>query len=273
MQSETNIKSTSHIAKSVVTLIFSALLIWWLYSFITSEGENNLVWAAVYQVIAAIGAINGFIASARWGGVKSLLGRTALFFALGLSLQIFGQTAFSYYNLVREIDIPYPSIADIGYFGSIPLYILATTLLLKVSGGTIALRSLGNKTLSLLLPITMLMFSYLFFLRSYEFDWSQPLNIFLDFGYPLGQATYVSIVILTYILSRRYLGGMMKNSILIILFALLTQYVADYNFLYQAYHGTWVNGGYGDLLYFVSYFVLTIGLIQFGQVFKKIKES
>ena len=108
----------------------------------------------------------------------------------------------------------------------------------------------------------MLIFSYFFFLRDYQFDWSNPLKIFLDFGYPLGQAIYVSIAILTYVLSKGVLGGVMKPKILFLVFALIIQYLADYNFLLQAANSTWQNGGYGDLIYLIAYLLMALSLLQ-----------
>ena len=89
----------------------------------------------------------------------------------------------------------------------------------------------------------MLAVGYFLFLQGYEFDWSDPLKVFLDFGYPFGQAIYVSIAILTYLLSRGILGGIMKGKILFILFALCMQFLSDYTFLYQSSKGTWSVGG------------------------------
>src|SRR6185369_3281343 len=106
--------------------------------------------------------------------------------------------------------------------------------------------------------------SYMIFLQGYEFDWSNPLRVFLDFGYPLGQAFYVSLAILVFILSKNFLGGLMRPKVLLILLAIAVQYIADYNFLYQAYNETWVNGGYGDYIYLISYFLMTFALINLG---------
>lgn len=273
METNTNSLQYSKTPQLLTIACFFLLAAWWVYSFFILGDYNNLIWGASYQVIAALGAVFGFIASFRWGGLQSALGRSIFFFALGLTFQVFGQSTFSYYNLVAEVDIPYPSIADIGYFGSIPLYIYATFLLLRVSGGVLGLKSYANKAIAVVLPLVMLGFSYYFFLNGYEFDWSAPLNVFLDFGYPLGQAIYVSLALLTYVLSKKYLGGTMKNSILTILFGLVVQYIADYNFLFQAYRETWVNGGYGDFLYLIAYLVMTFGLINLGHVFENIKEA
>jgi hypothetical protein len=273
MVPETKKLPYSHFSQILTTILFLLLAAWWVYSFFYLRDYNNLLWGATYQIVAVVGVISGLIVSRQWGGYKSLLGRAVLFFSLGLVFQVFGQSVFSFYNLVAQVDIPYPSIADIGYFGSIPLYIYATALLLRVSGGTYSLQSFGYKFLAIVLPMGMLIFSYLFFLKGYVFDWDYPLGIILDFGYPLGQAVYVSIAVLTYILSKRYLGGIMKNSIIVILLALVVQYIADYNFLFQAYRETWINGGYGDFLYLLAYFVLTMGLIMLGHAFQRIKES
>lgn len=108
------------------------------------------------------------------------------------------------------------------------------------------------------------------FLRDYEFDFSDPLRVFLDFGYPFGEAIYISIAILTYTLSRKLLGGVMKSRILLIIFAFVVQYIAESNFLYQTLQETWVNGGYGDYIYFLAYFIMTLGLIQLKTVLDKL---
>lgn len=249
-----------------ILLLFVALTVWWVFlqSFGSTETSEfrNLVWAACYQAVAIVGGIMGLVISRQWGGRRSVFGRAILAFAFGLLLQSFGQTVFSYYNLVLLHDIPYPSLADLGFFGSIPFYIYGTVLLARASGVAVSLRSYAKKFQAILIPLVVLLFSYYFFLRGYEFDWSSPLRIFLDFGYPLGQAIYISIAILTYILSRRLLGGIMKGKVLFLLIALAVQYLADYNFLYQALSETWQNGGYGDYIYLVAYLFMALGLLQ-----------
>ena len=54
----------------------------------------------------------------------------------------------------------------------------------------------------------------------------------------------------------------MKYRVLGILTGLILQYIADYNFFYQAAKGTWVNGGYGDALFMLAYFVMALTLIS-----------
>lgn len=252
-------------AAKVLAVLFLALSAWWLYIYVGLGGLDesaNLLWGAFYQLLAIFGGVAGLLISRRWGGMESVMGRSIIAFAVGLLLQSFGQSTFSFYNLFLHVDIPYPSIADIGFFGSIPFYVYGILLLAKASGIAISLRSFGKKMQAIIIPIVMLFVSYFFFLRGYEFAEVPALQIFLDFGYPFGQAIYISVAILTYILSRHILGGGMRPKIMVILLALFVQYIADYNFLFQNISGTWHNGAYGDFLYMIAYALLALGLLQ-----------
>jgi len=266
----------SGIAKILAIILFVVLSIWWLFVAFVLKNESinaNLFWAASYQLMALFGVTFGLIISKSWGGLKSVMGKTIIFFCIGLMLQIFGQTIFSFYNLFLKVEIPYPSLADMGYFLSIPFYAYATIFLAKASGVGLSLKFVHKKIQAVIIPAILLIASYVIFLKGYEFDWFNPLRIFLDFGYPLGQAFYVSLAVLVLVLSKDFLGGLMRPKVLIILFALAVQYIADYNFLLQAYNGTWVNGGYGDYIYLFSYFMMSIALINLGSAFEKIQKS
>jgi len=266
----------SGLARKLSVVLFFILSAWWVIIALVWRNESvqaNLTWAASYQLMAVLGVIFGLAVAKSWGGFKSILGKTVIFFCIGLLLQIFGQTIYSFYNLFLKVEIPYPSLADLGYFLSIPFYAYATVLLAKASGAGLSLKFVRKKIQAVVIPVLALTASYLVFLKGYEFDWSSPVRVFLDFGYPLGQAFYVSLALLVFILSKDYLGGLMRPRVLIILFALAIQYIADYNFLLQAHNGTWVNGGYGDYIYLISYFIMTIALVNLGSAFETIRSK
>lgn len=237
------------------------------------ESPQNYYFAATYGLITVWGGIWGLIASKRWGGISSIMGKAVIVLSLGLLAQEFGQLVFSYYNLFLSVEIPYPSIADIGFFGSVLLYIYGIYLLSRASGIKFHLRAKFNQILAIFIPAVALIFSYILFLKGYQFDFSNLLKIILDFGYPLGEAVYISIAILIYILARKQLGGFMRSRILFIIAAFIAQYVAEFNFLFQNSRGTWVNGGYGDYLYFISYLIMTLGLIGLNSVFANIEQE
>lgn len=257
-------------------LLLVIVTVWWLlikpFNGDTIVDSKHL-WSATYMFISILGGVFGLLISKYWGGYKSLIGKAILCFSIGLFLQSFGQLVYNYYTLFAKIETPYPSLGDLGYFGSIIAYIYGVALLGRVVGLKIFSKISIKQVLAIVLPLLMLIFSYLVFLKDYQFDWSKPLTVFLDFGYPLGQAVYVSIALLVLILSIKSLGGIMKKPILLLAFALIVQYVCDFNFLYQANHGSWYAGSWGDYLYAVSYFIMTLAIIYIGSTFFRIKEA
>jgi hypothetical protein len=257
----------------VTLLAFLFLTGWWVYLQITKTGAENNWFGISYGAVALIGAVVGLRVSSRWGGLKSYIGRALAMFALGLFAQEFGQIAYWFYVFILKSDVPYPSIGDIGFFGSIPLYIYGVILLARASGAKFSLRSLSSKLQAFLIPLLLLIVSYRFFLQGYEFDWSHPLTVLLDFGYPFGQAIYISIAILAFLFSRKLLGGLMRSRILWVLFALFAQYISDFTFLYQSHNGTWQAGGINDYMYLISYLIMTLAIMSFGQLFIKLQSQ
>lgn len=257
----------------VAILLLVLLTIWWILNPLVQKAMGGRFFGdypSIYGIMALLGAICGITISQKWGGLRSIMGKVTLMFSLGLFAQEFGQIVYAYFSFYKHIDVPYPSLGDVGYFGSIPFYILGIFFLAKASGVKIGFNSFKNKIQAILIPVVVLAIGYFLFLQGYEFDWSNPIKIFLDFGYPFGQAIYISFAILTYLLSRGVLGGIMKSKILFILFALSIQFLSDYTFLYQSSRGTWHVGQINDYMYLVAYFMMTLGLIQLKTVLDKL---
>jgi hypothetical protein len=261
----------------IPVILFGFFLLWWLYlrQFnLETTRDMRQLWGATYQILALYGGLVGLFISAKWGGYKSLIGKIILAFSVGLLLQVFGQSYSSYYVYHYAVESPpYPAIGDIGFFGSVIVYIYGVFLLSKASGLKTEIQKNSNKILAFLIISSILLASYFFFLRGYEFEGTTLLTNFLDFGYPLGQALYVSLAILALLLSHTVLSGLMKRPILVIIFALIFQYASDCFFLYQAHNGSWYVGNINDFLYCISYLIMTLAIINMGKVLNTIKES
>lgn len=244
------------------------LFAWWIFIFVSGskDGFQNNLFGALYAVIPVVGGIYGLIVARRWGGWSSVIGRGISFLSLGLLAFAFGQFAWSYYNMVLKVEVPYPSVADIGYVSTIPLYFLGMFLFAKAAGAKYGFRILSRRFVVAIIPIITLGFSYWVFLRGYEFDFSNPLRILIDFGYPLGQALTISVALVALLLSKGFLGGIMKLKIQFLIFALAFQYITDFYFLYGVSLGTYYNAGPTDLMYATSFLIMSLGLISFNRV-------
>lgn len=263
-------KATLDKIQLLVGLLFAGFVAWWLTIYFTDTpdhtGTANQLFAATYGSVALLGGLIGISASKAWGLHKSLIGRAVLFFSLGLLAQELGQVIYSFYLYALHVQIPYPSFGDIGYFGSVVLYIYASLQLLKATGARFSLKDRSKQIIAVILPLLLLSASYAYFLNDYHFDFSSPqaaLTVLLDLGYPLGQAAYIAIALLTYLLSRDLLGGIMKRKVLFILFALLMQYIADFTFLNAANNETMYPGGANDLMYLIAYVAMALALSTF----------
>lgn len=247
-------------------LLYVSIVIWWFrLNFAPSFNPSEIyLFGAVYSLIALFGAIEGFRVARKWGWWSSSLGKSIIFFSFGLLGLWFGQLVWSYYNIISKVEVPYPSLADIGFFSIIPLYALGSIFLGQAAGAKFESSSVRGIIITILTPPIVLSIVYFFFLRDFTIDPTAPLRSFLDFFYPFGEGITISIASIVFLLSYHILGGKMKNRILYILFALIFHFMTEYTFLYKAAAGTYANGGMVDLLYATSFFIMSIGLISFN---------
>jgi len=258
-------------ASILVYLVFGFFAAWWVLLRL-NKAPSSLSgdsFSDTYGVAALIGGLIGLRIAKDWGGFKSQMGKALSFFSFGLLAQAFGQLVYSMYFFFLHRDIPYPSLGDIGYFGSVLLYIYAIYTMLKITGAHLNVGTIGKRLFVLVIPLALLVTSYYIFLRGYTY--SSPLASFLDFGYPFGEAIYISIAIITFALSRKLLGGIMRGRLLFLLFALLIQYIADFSFLYQDSRNTWTAGGINDFIYLVAYFLMGLALLNIAGAYREIR--
>lgn len=256
---------------------FLLLSSWFAWANITGNTDQKELFSDSYWILPLICGLIGISAARRWGGLKSVFGKSVTFLSIGLFAQVFGQVVYTYYAHVQHVDAPYPSIGDIGFFGAVIAYILGAHFLSKTVGTKLLAAKPVAKLIAIIVPLVLLVGSYYMFLNGYEYDSSNTTATFLDFGYPLGQAIYVAIAILAYILSRNKLGGVMRSRILLVLTALVIQYAADFLFLFRFSRDQYVPGEVTDFVYLLAYLVMGIALISlveaYNAVLNKAKQS
>ncbi len=258
-----------------VTIAFLGFLAWWIsfQSVVTQQGTSVKWFSGTDGLVALAGAIIGYTAARKWGGFKTVLGKSLMFFSIGLFAQEAGQLIYTYYVYGANIQIPYPSWGDVAYFGSTLSYIVGAYYLTKTVGVKFSLKSSKYKAIAFIVPVILLISSYGVLLHNHQYDTSKPITVFLDFGYPMGEAIYISLAIIAFLLSRKLLGGLMRTGIMFVILALLVQYVSDSNFIYQSSRGTYLGGQYADLLYLIAYYVMTLAMIKFHVTYNSLRQK
>lgn len=249
-----------------ILFLYSIVFIWWIKLQYSGVGTSEAyVFNWFYGLIGLSGAIFGIkISLKKWGGWNSIIGKGLILLSLGLLGQWFGLQVWSYYNVIAKIEVPYPSLADVGYFALIPAYTLAAWMFAHASGGKFSLKTKSGKIYALLIPFIALILAYALFLKNIGFDLTNPIKLFFDIGYPLGEIIPVSIAFFTLTLSKNFLGGSMKRKILFLVLAFYFQFLTEYAFLYTAGAETYINGGWNDLMYATSYMIMSLAIIAFS---------
>lgn len=258
-------------------VFFGVLTIWWISISVRGlkEGNENNIFTVTYWWVSIWGGIAGLFIARKWGGSKSVLGRAFYAFSIGLLGQAFGQIVYSYYIYVRGVEVPYPSLGDIGYFSTGMFYVYGLIQLGKATGANMSFKTYRGRIIALVIPIFFLALSYFLFLRGSGnvVDFHRPIKTIIDFGFPLVDAIFLSFAIVAYLNSRKFLGGIMRSPILFLLLALVVEAIADFTFVYQVSREQWYVGGTNDFMYLISYTLMALALMQLGYVFSKLTEN
>lgn len=232
----------------------------------------NLVWGIGINFIPTLGGIFGITTARHWGGFKSVVGKAILYLALGLLTWSAGNWIWSYYNFFQAVNVPYPSLADVGYIGALPLWMIGTFNLAKATGVKYGLKRRLGQIYLIFFPIISVLISYYLLVviaRGGSItSGGGILKVFFDFAYPVGDVCIITIAFLIYGLSLKYLGGKYKIPVLITLFGFVLMFFSDFSFSYSTTLNIYYNGGPFDII-----FVFALFLMGFGITSMEIKNS
>lgn len=250
----------------LVFILLSAFTLWWLIIniFIPDNAMQRQLWSGTHGLVALFGAIIGLINARAWGWTDSLVGKAMIAFSFGLLCQEFGQIIFAYYVSFRGVEVPYPSLADAGYFTTLPLYIYGAYLLSKWAESLqlIRLRHREIKIIGMVLFI-FLVASVPVFFHGYSNGNFSLFGVLFSYLYLLSNTAFVFLAIAPYLLLRRTVQWSIYRPVIFFSVALVFQYLADYTFYIQVNYGIWIPGGVIDYIYFLAYGLMAVGLIRF----------
>jgi hypothetical protein len=210
--------------------------------------------------------VGGFMAvsiASTWGGFQSNAGKAVFLIGLGLFLWGCGNLIWTYYNFVLHIPAPYPSLADLVYAPGMFCYGLGVFYLAKINGIPLALKGIPTKIFLIITPLIVLALILATrdgMISSFS---SNPVKIFFDITYPLGDFIALTIAIVLSGLSFRYMKGKYAFDIGAVLLGVGFMFIADSIFSYTTTVGSFYNGDFGDLLFTVGTFLLTFGVLGF----------
>ena len=259
-------KMFSNTADKVLLGIFLSMSMWILIINILGIKYTlfNYLYAFVLAVLPTVGAVIGFIRTKQWGGIYSKVGRATFLVSFGLAFWALGSYIWSYYNYFLNVELPYPSWADVGYA---PAYlwwgigIIALTTLTSVKDSDRPL----NRILFFCIPLMMAIVTYYIVhieLHSGEsfFNTINPGKLLVDTYYPLADVCILATLAVCSSLELNFLGRRLRLPLMIIVIGFVLNYIADFYFAYTTIVGTYYVGEIADWLFTVSMFILSLGV-------------
>ncbi len=226
----------------------------------------NKIWSIGINLLPLFGGIFGLITARRWG-FKNIVGKGLYYISFGLLSWSAGNWIWSYYTFFTNVSLPYPSWADAGYLGATFLWMIGMVYLSKATGIKNNLRKKIGRFYLVILPLVSFLFSYYLLVivaRDGSItsggDW---LKIFFDFAYPLGDVINVTIALLIFGPSLKFIEKGFKWPTVITLFGFILMFLADFSFSYNTTLGTYYEGHPNDLLFIAALFTISFGVANF----------
>ena len=261
----------------VFFLLFFGLLGYWVYvNFLAYNEDLAYVFTSVYCTIAFVGGTLGLKSAKYWGGSSSKIGKALLFLSFGLIFQFAFQISYSIYYFVLGIENPYPSVGDIFYvlgnltflLGIIKLY----TVLFQQNTASYNVRLLGFLiSVGLVITYITLYIKYVYSPEVFQIDSTKAIIVFLIDAITVTINTAMFYLIAnSFVISLKYMGGILRGPVLILLTSVLLFYVADIGYTISDGLGNWKPAGIDDFLLFMAYTAVGIGIIKFKKAYDKL---
>jgi fluoride ion exporter CrcB/FEX len=271
---------TKALLENLSTLIYSKFAYWILFLFVFESlwflrvyklkmgiSVEEILWGMTYGLIAFSSFLYGLF-SVRQNRIVKRYADTIVLISLGLLCQFIGLFIWSIYNL-NGIKIPYPSLADLGYVGIIPCYILAALRLLIHEEQSFSILIDRKTVLFFVAPLASLLFLYSTYLNSTGTYFNIQIKSLFDFSYPLGEIIPILIAIYLFLSSKGRISPTERANIILLIIAFSVQYLTEYSFIYSVQRKTYMDGEINDFLYSVSYTTMSVVLIAIIRSLKR----
>ena len=186
---------------------------------------------------------------------------TIMYLCYGLIAQLIGLQIWFYYNL-SGVAVPYPSIADFGYFGVIPCYIFVSLNIANPDWMNKISLFVKKRGLMIFFPTLFTVSSMLaLFKYGMGIDIGSNMATIMDIAFPVGETIPMTILIYALVFKMQHASRFERTSAIAILIGFFLQFTAEYTFIFSARLNIYVNTGLIDFIYCVSYTYMALVIV------------
>lgn len=207
---------------------------------------------AIFPVIAFAAVISSAFAARKYGPKPSKLHTIWMCFTVGMMFWFLGELSWAIYTFALNVEIPYPSIADIFWLtGYVPFFIA-----LYIYGRLFA-SVLSKRTIAFIATIIIIsgvVVSIAIIVPVLEVG-KDLATLTIDLAYPLLDITLLSTALVGLTIFQK---GSLGKSWLLIFLGILFNVAGDMIFSYTTAQGTYYNGHPSELLFIYGYLFLML---------------
>lgn len=214
----------------------------------------------LYGYIAVIGVYFGLARARKYQQLNSRTSVSIRYLCYGLLAQILGLQVW-FYNNLKGIEVPYPSMADFGYLSLIPCYIYVA---LNIANPALAARIsdfFKKRGFVIFLPAVLAISTSLLYFYARGVEIRPYIADILDIAYPVGQTIPMTILTYALVFKMQHATRFERTSAIAILIGFFLQFTAEYTFIFSARLNIYVNTGLIDFIYCVSYTYMALVIV------------
>jgi hypothetical protein len=240
------------IVGSVLAVVATVVFLSWVIfgidgARVTLQVDDIGQWVAAWCATAVCGvaAFRASTGRATW----------ALFAASSFAWGV-GEAVWCYYALLKDIPVPFPSLADVGFLTAVPLAIAALLLFPNGQRSTVD-RAQGFLDGSII-AMALLFASWATILGPlYRSHQGGPLKQVISLAYPMSDVIMVSLVII--LIARG--GRPVRVHLALVMAGVVAFAVADSSFTYLTEVNNYTGGSYLDTGWVAGYLLIGLGAL------------
>jgi hypothetical protein len=220
-----------------------------LYAFQGFYPDFICVFSNAFPPIIAGAAVvaSGLTLERYWHRAKGQFSIAWFYFTLGLFLWFIGEAVWAGYTLILDVELPYPSIADVFWIGGYIPFFIGLYVYVKLFGHALTKKALVLTMLMAAVLTVLVSVALLTPVLKAEEDLT---TIIMDFAYPILDLALLSTALLGLII---FWKGKLRKSWLLINAAILMNVCADILFSYTTAQGMYYCGHMLDVLFDLAY--------------------
>ena len=201
----------------------------------------------VFPIVASAAVFSSAFALRKYGPKPNKFLMIWLCFTVGMTLWFLGELSWAVYTFALNVEIPYPSIADIFWLvGYVPL-LLALFVYCRLFASVLSKRTMALITAVICVLGVLVSVALIVPITGIEENLA---TLAIDLAYPLLDIALLSMALVGLVIFQK---GSMGKSWLLIILGILLNVAGDMIFSYTTAQGTYYNGHLSELLFIYGY--------------------